>query len=71
MDTIFRNFENSKTFEPHKLLFNLSDKTNLEKSDKYVTLTNFSIYSTLKNMKRSYENNKSAIINNNISSNMD
>ena len=71
MDTIFRNFENSKTFEPRKLLFNLSDKTNLEKSDKYVTLINFSIYSTFKNMKRSNENNKSAIINNNISSNMD
>ena len=71
MDTIFRNFENSKTFEPRKLLFNLSDKTNSEKSDKYVTLINFSIYSTFKNMKRSYENNKSAIINNNISSNMD
>ena len=71
MDTIFRNFVNSKTFEPRKLLFNLSDKTNLEKSNKYVALSNFSIYSTVKNMKRSYKNNKSAIINNNISSNID
>ena len=30
MDTIFMNFEKSKT-DPHRLLLNLSDKINLEK----------------------------------------
>ena len=31
MNTIFMNFENSKTSDPHRLLLNLTDKTNLEK----------------------------------------
>ena len=30
MNTIFMNFENSKTSDPHRLLLNLTDKTNLE-----------------------------------------
>ena len=38
------NFENSKTPDPHRLLLNLSDKINLMRSDKYVTLSNISIY---------------------------
>ena len=29
MDTIFMNSKNSKTSDPHKLLFNLTDKINL------------------------------------------
>ena len=29
MDTIFINSENSKTSDPHRLLLNLTDKTNL------------------------------------------
>ena len=37
-DTIFMNFENSKTFDPHRLLINLTDKMNLKRSDKYVAL---------------------------------
>ena len=36
MDTIFMNSKTSKTSEPHRLLINLSDKTNLKRSDKYV-----------------------------------
>ena len=44
MDTIFMNPRNSKTSDPHRLLFNLSDKINSRKSDKYVTLSNLSIY---------------------------
>ena len=28
MDTIFMNSESNKTSDPHRLLFNLSDKTN-------------------------------------------
>ena len=58
MDTIFMNFENSKTSDPHRLLLNLTDKINLKRSDKYVALSNLSIYYTWKNIKNSYENNK-------------
>ena len=31
MDTISMNSENSKTFDPHRLLLNLSDKKKLKK----------------------------------------
>ena len=31
MDTIFMNFENCKTSDPRRLLFNLSYKKNLKK----------------------------------------
>ena len=31
MKTIFMNSENSKTSDPHRLLLNLSDKTNFKK----------------------------------------
>ena len=34
MDTIFMNSQNSKTPDPHRLLFNHSDKINIERSDK-------------------------------------
>ena len=43
MDNIFMNSENSKTSHLHRLLFNLSDKINLKRSDKYVDLSNLSI----------------------------
>ena len=58
MDTIFINSGSSKTSNPHRLLFNLSYKRNLERSDKYVALSNLSIYYTWKNIKKSYKNNK-------------
>ena len=58
MDTIFMNSENSKTSDPHRLLLNLTDKINLKRSDKYVALSNLSIYYTWKNIKKSYKNNK-------------
>ena len=44
MDTIFMNFKNSETSDPHRLLLNLTYKINLERSDKYVALSNISIY---------------------------
>ena len=44
MDTIFVNSGNSKTSDPHRLLPNLTDKINLKRSDKYVALSNLSIY---------------------------
>ena len=55
MDTIIRNSENSKTFDPHRLLFNPLDKINLKRKDKYVALSNLSIYYTWGNIKRSYK----------------
>ena len=51
-------------FEDYSWLFsicwglNLSDKINLNWSDKYVTLSNPSIYHTSKNTKESYKSNK-------------
>ena len=58
MDTIFMNSENGKTSDLNRLLLNLPDKTYLKRSDKYVALSNFSIYNTWKNIKKSYRNNK-------------
>ena len=35
MGTIFMNSENTKTSNPHRLLLNPLDKTNIKRSDKY------------------------------------
>ena len=51
MDTIVMNSENTKTSEAHRLLLNLSGKINLERSDKYVALSNLSIYDIWKHKK--------------------
>ena len=56
MDTIFMNSGNIKTSEPCRLLLNLADKTNLRRSDKYVVLSNLSMYYTWK--RKSHKNNK-------------
>ena len=56
------NSENSKAPDPHRLLLNLLDKRSLKRSDKYVTLSNLSIYYTQKNIKKSYKNNKFKIL---------
>ena len=53
------NSENSKTSDPHRLFLNLADKINLTRSDKFVALSNLSIYYTWKNIKKSYKNNNS------------
>ena len=45
------NPENSKRSDPHRLLLNLADKINLKRSDKYVALSNLSMYYTWKNIK--------------------
>ena len=52
------NSENSKTSDPHRLLLNLTDKIDLRRKDKYIALSNLSIYYTQKNIKMSYKNNK-------------
>ena len=44
MVTIFMNTGNSKTSDPHRLLLNLTDKTDLRTKDKYIALSNLSIY---------------------------
>ena len=50
--------KNSKTSDSHRLLLNLADIINLERSDKYVALSNLSMYYTWKNIEKSYKNNK-------------
>ena len=52
------NSKNSETCDPHRLLLNLSEKINLKRSNKYVGLSNLSIFYTWKNMKKSHKNNK-------------
>ena len=52
------NSENSKISDPHRLLLNLTDKIELRRKNKYIALTNLSIYYTWKNIKMSYKNNK-------------
>ena len=46
--------ENSKTSDLHRLILNLSDKTDLERSDKYVALSILSMYYTWKNIKKNH-----------------
>ena len=58
METIIMNSKNSGTSDPYRLLLSLTDKINLKRSDKYVVLSNLSIYYTWKNIKKSYKNNK-------------
>ena len=36
MDTISMNFKSSKTSDPHRLLLNLTDKTDLRREDIYI-----------------------------------
>ena len=43
MGTIFMNSGNSKSSDPPRQLLSLSDKINLNRSDKYVALSNLSI----------------------------
>ena len=57
-NTIFMNSKNSKTSDTHRLLLNLTDKIDIIRKDKYIALSNLSIYYTRKNIKKSYKNNK-------------
>ena len=52
------NSENNKTFNSHRLLLNLSDKIDLKKSDRFVPLSNLSMYYTWKNIKNYYKKKK-------------
>ena len=61
MNTVFLNSETSETSDSHRLLLNLTDKIYLRRKDKYIALSNLSIYYTWENIKKSYKNNKSKI----------
>ena len=52
------NSENSKASAPHRFRLNLRDKRNLKDPKKSMSLTNFSIYCTWKNIKSEYNNNR-------------
>ena len=58
MEKTFINTKNCKTNEPHKLRLSLSDKLNLKIPNKNIALGNLSVYSTWKNIKSTYNNNK-------------
>ena len=49
------NSKKSKTSDPRRLLLNLIDKIDLRREDKYIALSNLSIYYTWKNIKKSYK----------------
>ena len=48
------NSGNSKTSDPHRLVFNLADKINLKKSHKFFALSNLSINYRPKNILKNY-----------------
>ena len=58
MNTILMNSEKSETSDPHRLLLNGLEKMDLRRKDKYIALSNLSIYYTWKNIKKSKKNNK-------------
>ena len=56
INTIFINSKNSKTSDPYRLSLNLWITQTCE--DKYISLSNLSIYYTWKTIKKLYKNNK-------------
>ena len=55
------NSENSKTSKPHVLILNLTDKRDLRKRGKSITLSNLQILVFIihtQNIKKSYNSNK-------------
>ena len=46
MDTIFMSLENNKTSGPHILILQLTDKLDLKRGEKCISLSNISIYYT-------------------------
>ena len=51
------NSKNGKSSYPHRLLRNVTDNIDVRRKDKYIALSNLSIYYTQKNIKKSYKNN--------------
>ena len=58
MVTIFINSEKNKTSDPHSLLLNPAEKTDLEKIDKYIELSDVSTYHKWQNIQKVYKSNK-------------
>ena len=52
MDTTLMNSRTSKTSDPHKILFNISENIDLKRSDQYVALSYLSIYCPQKDIKK-------------------
>ena len=46
------NSKNSKLSDPHRLLLNLTDKIDFRIKDKYIALSNLSIFCTWKKIKK-------------------
>ena len=58
MNTIFMNSENSKTSKSHVLVLKLTNELDLRIGEKFIALSNLSIYYTWRNIKSSYNKNK-------------
>ena len=52
MNTIFINSKNSKKFHPRRLLLTLTDKIDLRIKDRYIALSNLSIYYSWQNLEK-------------------
>ena len=52
------NSKNSKISDPHRILLSLTDRIDLRRKDKYIVLSNLSIYYIWKKIKKSYKNNE-------------
>ena len=58
MDTIFMNSKNSRTSEYHVLVLKPTEKLDVKRGQKRLSLLNLSIYYPWKNIKSSYKKNK-------------
>ena len=61
MNTISMSSENNENPDPHRLVLNLADEKDLKRSNKYISLSNLSIYYTWKNISKSNKNSGSQI----------
>ena len=52
VDTIFMNYESSKTSESHVLILKLTDKLDFRRGEKNIALSNPIIHYTWKNIKK-------------------
>ena len=58
MDIIFINSENSKTSKSHFLMLKLTNKLDLRIGEKFIAISNLSVYYTWKIIRSSYNKNK-------------
>ena len=58
IETFFMNTKNSKTNEPNRFKYDLTDKLDLRNPNKNMAFANLSIYYIWKNVKSFYNNNK-------------